>query len=155
KRDAQTIVLAAQSVAISLSRRDAEGRMLGRSPLISDIPVTYLDRAGSPEHAFSEADRLLARPSEFSKLPIAVSGLACWRDWHRNELTAHDGLIAPAHPRLSKLLERPLSPTALKMLLRDPIRFVWRYGLGWKAPEDADEPLTLDPNAFGTFVHAV
>jgi hypothetical protein len=155
KRDIQTIVGMAQSVAMSFSRRDAEGRMLGRSPLISDIPETYLDRVGTPEHAFSEADRLLARPSEFSKLPLAVSGLACWRDWHRNEITAHDGLIRPAHPRLTKLLERPLSATSLKMLLRDPIRFVWRYGLGWKAPEDADEPLTLDPNAFGTFVHAV
>lgn len=157
KRDIKTIVSTAQSVAISFSRRDAEGRMLGRSPLISDIPTpeTYLDRAGTPEHAFSESDRLLARPSEFSKLPIAVSGLACWRDWHRNEITTHDGLIAPAHARLTKLLERPLSATSLKMLLRDPIRFVWRYGLGWKAPEDADEPLTLDPNAFGTFVHAV
>lgn len=157
KRDIQTIVRTAQSVAISFSRRDAEGRMLGRSPLISDIPgpETYLDRAGAPEHAFSEADRLLARPSEFSISPIAVSGLACWRDWHRGEITAHDGLIAPAHARLKKLLERPLSATSLKLLLRDPIRFVWRYGLGWKAPEDADEPLTLDPNAFGTLVHAV
>lgn len=157
KRDITTIVSSAQSVAFSFSRRDAEGRMLGRSPLVSDIPTpeTYLDRAGTPEHAFSESDRLLARPSEFSNLPIAVSGLACWRDWHRNEITTHDGLIAPAHARLIKLLERPLSATSLKMLLRDPIRFVWRYGLGWKAPEDADEPLTLDPNAFGTFVHAV
>jgi hypothetical protein len=26
---------------------------------------------------------------------------------------------------------------------------------GWKAPEDADEPLTLDPNVFGTLVHAL
>jgi hypothetical protein len=157
KRDITTIVSTAQSVAISFSRRDAEGRMLGRSPLISDIPTpeTYLDRAGTPGHAFSESDRLLARPSEFSNLPIAVSGLACWRDWHRNEITTHDGLIAPAHARLTKLLERPLSATSLKMLLRDPIRFVWRYGLGWKAPEDADEPLTLDPNTFGTFVHTV
>jgi hypothetical protein len=155
KRDFRTIVTSARSVAISFSRRDAEGRMLGRSPLITELTETYLDRAGTPGHAASEADRLLGRPSEFRKLPIAVSGLACWRDWHRNEITAHDGLIAPAHARLTKLFERPLSATSLKMLLRDPIRFVWRYGLGWKAPEDADEPLTLDPNVFGTLVHAV
>ncbi|TCU63739.1 PD-(D/E)XK nuclease superfamily protein [Bradyrhizobium sp. R2.2-H] len=157
KRDIKTIVGTAQSVAISFSRRDAEGRMLGRSPIISDIPdpETYLDRAGAPEHAFSEADRLLARPSEFSTLPIAISGLSCWRDWHRSEITAHDGLIAAEHARLKKLLERPLSATSLKLLLRDPIRFVWRYALGWKAPEDADEPLTLEANAFGNFVHAL
>ncbi|SDE68845.1 PD-(D/E)XK nuclease superfamily protein [Bradyrhizobium brasilense] len=155
KRDLKTIVSMAQSVQISFSRRDAEGRMLGRSPLISELNEIYLDRAGTPEHAFSEADRLLARPSEFSGLPIAVSGLACWRDWHRNEITGHDGLIAPAHARLIKLLERPLSATSMKVLLRDPIRFIWRYALGWRVPEDADEPLILDPNAFGTFVHAM
>ncbi|WMT76889.1 PD-(D/E)XK nuclease family protein [Bradyrhizobium sp. Ash2021] len=86
---------------------------------------------------------------------IAISGLACWRDWHRNDITTHHGLITPAHPRLTKLFERPLSATSFNMLLRDPIRFVWRYGLGWKAPEDADEPVTLDPNVFGTFVHAM
>lgn len=155
KRDFRTIVTTAQSVAISFSRRDAEGHMLGRSPLIAELTETYLDRAGTPEHASSESDRLLARPSEFSKLPVAVSGLACWRDWHRNEITQHDGLIAPAHARLTKLFKQPLSATSLKMLLRDPIRFVWRYGLGWKAPEDADEPLTLDPNVFGNFVHGL
>ncbi|MET4799151.1 hypothetical protein ABIA96_001718 [Bradyrhizobium sp. LB11.1] len=155
KRDLRTIVTMARSVAISFSRRDAEGRMLGRSPLITDLTETYLDRAGTPSHAASESDRLLARPSEFTNLPIAVSGLACWRDWHRHEITEHDGLIAPAHARLTKLFERPLSATSLKMLLRDPIRFVWRYGLGWKAPEDVDEPLRLDPNVFGTLVHAL
>jgi hypothetical protein len=155
KRDFRTIVTTAQSVAISFSRRDAEGRMLGRSPLIAELTETYLDRAGTPEHASSESDRLLARPSEFSKLPIAISGLACWRDWHRNEITQHDGLIAPTHARLTKLFKQPLSATSLKMLLRDPIRFVWRYGLGWKAPEDADEPLTLDTNVFGNLVHGL
>ncbi|MBB5045958.1 hypothetical protein HNR60_000693 [Rhodopseudomonas rhenobacensis] len=155
KRDFRTIVTTSQSVSISFSRRDAEGRMLGRSPLIAELAETYLDRAGTPEHASSESDRLLARPSEFSKLPIALSGLSCWRDWHRNEITPHDGLIAPAHARLTKLFEQPLSATSLKMLLRDPIRFVWRYALGWKAPEDADEPLTLDPNVFGNLVHGL
>jgi hypothetical protein len=40
-------------------------------------------------------------------------------------------------------------------LLRDPIRFVWRYGLGWKQPEEADEPITMDALTFGNLVHEV
>ena len=54
---------------------------------------------------------------------------------------------------LRRLFDRPLSATSLRLLLRDPIRFVWRYGLGWKQPEEADEPLTVDALAFGVLVH--
>ena len=83
RRDYATIVASARSVSISFSRRDVEGRLLGRSPLIGDLSETYLSRGRTPEHAASEADRLLARPSEFQKTPIAVSGIGCWRDWFR------------------------------------------------------------------------
>jgi RecB family exonuclease len=54
---------------------------------------------------------------------------------------------------LQKVFQRPMSATSLKLLLRDPIRFVWRYALGWQQPEEADEPLTLDGLAFGNLVH--
>jgi hypothetical protein len=155
QRDFATIVSAARSVTISYSRRDVEGRLLGRSPLISKFNETYLGRARIPEHAASEADRLLARPLEFATIPLAVSGLSCWRDWHRGEITGHDGLVGRIHPRLQKVFDRPLSATSLKLLLRDPIRFTWRYALGWKQPEDADEPLRLEPLAFGNIVHGL
>jgi PD-(D/E)XK nuclease superfamily len=155
RRDYATIVASVRSIAISFSRRDVEGRLLGRSPLIGDLSETYLSRGRTPEHAASEADRLLARPSEFQSTPIAVSGIACWRDWFRAEITAHDGFIGRAHPRLRKVFDRPMSATSLKLLLRDPIRFAWRYALGWKQPDPADEPLTLDPLAFGNLVHGV
>ncbi|ABE37276.1 conserved hypothetical protein [Rhodopseudomonas palustris BisB5] len=155
KRDFGTILATATEVAMSHSRRDAGGRLRGRSPLIKSFAVTYLDRGRTPEHAASEADRLLACPAEFAKLPVAVSGIGCWRDWFSGGLTAHDGLVAANHPRITKLFERSLSATSLKLLLRDPIRFVWRYGFRWTAPEDADEPLTLDGLAFGNLVHAV
>jgi len=155
KRDFATILATATTVAASYSRRDAGGRMLGRSPLIAGFDDEYLQRGRTPPHAASRADRLLARPSEFKEMPVAASGLACWRDWYRDELTAHDGLITPSHPRLIKRFGQSLSATSLKILLRDPIRFVWRYGLGWKEPQDADEPMTLEPLAFGNFVHEV
>jgi hypothetical protein len=71
------------------------------------------------------------------------------------EITPHDGFVGRAHPRLHKVFDNAMSATSLKMLLRDPIRFVWRYALGWKQPDEADEPLTLDALAFGTLVHSV
>jgi hypothetical protein len=46
-----------------------------------------------------------------------------------------------------------MSATSLRLLLRDPIRFVWRYALGWRQPDEAEEPLTLDGLAFGNLVH--
>lgn len=156
RRDFLTILSSARSAALSFSRRDVGGRLLGRSPLIvRGFDEIYLSRGRTPEHAASEADRLLARPGEFQKTPIAASGAGCWRDWFRSEITAHDGLVGGGRPRLQKVFQRPLSATSLKLLLRDPIRFVWRYALGWKQPEEAEEPLTLDPMAFGNLIHSV
>jgi hypothetical protein len=154
-RDFRTIVATARSVSISYSRRDVEGRLLGRSPIVTKLKEIYLGRARIPEHAASESDRLLARPNEFEAMPIGAAGRTCWRNWSREEITPHDGLATPNHPRLKKVFERHLSATSLKLLLRDPIRFVWRYALGWKQPEEADEPLTLDAPTFGILVHDV
>lgn len=153
RRDFGTIIASAQTAAVSFSRRDVEGRLLGRSPLIGGRDATYLGRGRTPPHAATESDRLLARPPEFASTPLARSGQACWRNWWRDEITAHDGLVGRAHPRLRKVFAGPASATSLKLLLRDPLRFAWRYALGWREPQEADEPLTLDPLAFGNLVH--
>jgi hypothetical protein len=156
RRDFATIAAAAKSVAVSFSRRDVEGRLLGRSPLVASMQEElYLGRARIPGHAASESDRLLARPAEFATTPAGVSGLACWRDWQGTDITPHDGFVGRAHPRLHKVFDSAKSATSLRMLLRDPIRFVWRYALGWKQPDETDEPLTIDALAFGNLVHAV
>jgi hypothetical protein len=81
RRDYATIVASAKSAVASFSRRGSDGRRLGRSSLIGSIREDYLARARTPEHAASEADRLLARPSEFRATSAAVSADACWRDW--------------------------------------------------------------------------
>src|SRR5437868_301629 len=82
RRDFATIIAAARSVTASFSRRDVEGRLLGRSPLAGGMrKEVYLGRARTPEHAASESDRLLARPAEFAGTPAGVSALGCWRDW--------------------------------------------------------------------------
>jgi len=155
ERDFATIIAGAKGATISFSRRDVEGRLLGRSPLLGNQRELYLSRGRVPEHAASESDRLLGRPSEFQKTSIARSGLGCWRDWYRPGITAHDGLVGNTHARLHRVLQQPQSATSLRLLLRDPIRFAWRYALGWRAPEEADEPLSLDALAFGNLVHEV
>jgi ATP-dependent helicase/DNAse subunit B len=38
-------------------------------------------------------------------------------------------------------------------MLRDPLAFVWRYPLGWRAVPEDDQPLTLDARAYGELVH--
>jgi hypothetical protein len=100
RRDFATIkATATRSVTVSYSRRDAEGRLLGQSPLNAGLAEVYLARGHIPDHAASEADRLLARPAEFAGIPIGRSGLACWRAWYGSTLTAGK---APVKMRLSE-----------------------------------------------------
>ncbi len=106
-----------------------------------------------PLHAFSETDRLMARPEEFRALPQARAASGCWFDWLRTEITPHDGAVCPDHPLIHAILERTQSTSSLRMLLRNPLGFVWRYGLRWDAPESGDDPLTLDALAMGNLVH--
>jgi hypothetical protein len=157
RRDFATILAtSAREVALSRPRRDGEGRLLGRSPLLYPYPSeTYLRRNRIPPHAMSEPDRLLARPEEFEQTERGRAALACWRNWHRPELTANDGLLRKDHPAVQTILRKRHSATSLQKLLRDPAGFVWKYGLGLRAPEHADEPLMLDASAYGGFLHAV
>ncbi len=155
RRDFATILATAEQVSASFSRRDVEGRQLGRSPLIGDAEWTYLSRARIPSHAATDSDRLLARPSEFQSTPLAKAASACWRNRYKEEITSHDGLVRPGHPRLTKVFRQPMSATSLRLLLRDPIRFVWHYGLGWREPQLADDPLTLDALDFGNLAHEI
>ena len=85
RRDFETILATTEcEVTLSRARRDADGRLLGRSPLLYGQPAEqYLRRNGVPEHAFSETDRLTARPDEFSTFPQSIAATSCWRDWMR------------------------------------------------------------------------
>lgn len=157
RRDFHTILrTTTTTVTLSWSRRDATGRALGRSPLVPrDIAITHLSRTTIPLHAASEADRLFSRLEEFSAAPQARSASTCWRDWHRSEITAHDGLVRAGHPVIAQILVRPQSATSLALLLRDPLGYVWRYGLRLEAPATSAQPMTLDPASFGNLVHAI
>ena len=154
RRDFETILrTASRHVVLSRARRDSDGRLLGRSPLLGDLPEAYLRRNRVPEHAFSETDRLAARPAEYRAQPTARSADQAWRDWRREALTAHDGLVAADHPAIQAIISRVQSASSLRLLLRNPLGFLWRYGLHMAAPESGQEPLVLDALAFGQLVH--
>jgi hypothetical protein len=140
----------------SRARRDSAGRLNGVSPLYPrGAAEAYLAQSREPEHAASASDRLLARPGEFESMPVARAALGTWIDWHRDQITAHDGLVRTNHPLLIRALDRRQSASSLVTLVRDPLGYLWTYGFGWSEPEETDEPLNLNPLAFGNFLHEV
>lgn len=148
----------AEGIFYSYSRRDEEGRLLAPSPLIpAGVDTVSLLRAAVPHHAFSESDRLFARPEEFAGKPLAQSSKRCFDDWRSPQITAHDGFVRAEHPVLVGALNRKHSATSLRGLLTDPLGFLWRYTLGWQEPPDSagEEPLTLDRLQTGELVHNI
>lgn len=85
RRDFDTICrTTARQLFCSRSRRDAEGRLNGVSPLYpANPPEVHRQRARIPEHAAGWSDRLFARPDEFDELPAAISAISCWIDPQR------------------------------------------------------------------------
>ncbi|APO69881.1 CRISPR/Cas system-associated protein (plasmid) [Rhizobium gallicum] len=149
-------IIAAQTreqLVLSRAQRNARGSQLSPSTLWpGDAVVHKRDRV--PEHAFSEADRLLARARDAGQLARVRQAQLCWRNWQWHaDLTAHDGLSSANHPAIEAALVRVQSTTSLQRLLRDPLGFVWRYALGWRSARQEPEPLELDPTSFGELVH--
>lgn len=145
-----------RQVVLSYSRRNDEGRSQGRSPLLAGYPqAVRLHRHAVPLHAFHEADRMAARPAEFRDLAGAVAAHACWNNWQHAGVTPHDGAVRPGHAMLATIAGRTHSASSLKLLLRNPLGYVWEYGLGWSAPELNAEPLLLDGAATGNLVHDI
>ena len=155
RRDFETILrTTASQVVLSRARRDNEGRLLGKSPLLRGQPEpVYVRRNRRPAHAKSETDRLLARPNDFGVGDQARSAADCWRDWQRFAVTAHDGVVRSDHPALLAALERVQSASSLAKLLRNPLGFAWSYALGVRAPESAEEALVLDARQSGILLH--
>jgi hypothetical protein len=155
RRDFETIVATSErQVILSRSRRGSDGRLLGRSTLLQGRPETYVRRNSVPIHAMSETDRLLARPNEFAAAPQAVSAIMCWKNWHRFDLTPHDGVVRSDHPLLLDILKRTQSASSLSRLLRNPLGFVWHYGMRLRAPVIGGDPLVLEAMEMGSLVHS-
>lgn len=142
------------ALVLSRSRRNAQGGLQAPSPLLPHDPrTTALKRARIPSHAFSEADRLLARPEEAATLPVLRAAEACWRNRRNPAVTAHDGRVREDHPVIARAVAQVQSATSLRRMLRDPLAFVWRYALGWRSLVEDEQPLSLDARAFGELVH--
>lgn len=145
---------AASGYVLSQSRRNAQGGQLSASPLVPQgAALQILQRARIPQHAFSETDRLIARPNEAAASPALAAAHLCWGNWRRPPITAHDGQVRADHPQIVRAIGEIQSATSLRLMLRDPLAFVWRYALGWRAVPEDDQPLTLDARAYGDLVH--
>ncbi len=159
EQDRRTYMLvtaqAGGALVLSRSRRNAQGGLQAPSPLVPHDPrrTTALKRARVPSHAFSEADRLLARPEEAATSPVLRAADACWRNRRSPAVTAHDGRVREDHPVIARAIAQVQSATSLRLMLRDPLAFVWRYALGWRSLVEDEQPLSLDARAFGELVH--
>jgi len=139
---------------LSRSRRNTQGGLQAASPLVPRGARTIvLKRARIPSHAFSEADRLLARPEEAALSPPLRAADACWRNWRNSSVTSHDGRVRPDHPIIARAFGQIQSATSLRLMLRDPLAFVWRYALGWRSLVEDELPLSLDVRTYGELVH--
>ena len=145
---------ASGACVLSASRRSAAGSLLARSPLVpQDAATEALRSTRVPAHAFNEADRLLARPAEAAAVAPLAAATQCWRDWQRGTVTPHDGRVREDHPAIVAALGRVQSAASLRLMLQTPLAFVWRHALGWRSAPEEDQPLTLDPRAWGELVH--
>jgi hypothetical protein len=145
---------ASHGVVISRGQRSADGALQCASALWPAALVARpRTRSRTPEHAFSDADRLLARPSEAGKSSRIKATRTCWWNWHRGEITPHDGAVAANHPAIERALARVHSATSLRRLVRDPLGFIWQYALGMRSVPLAQQPLAFDPLMFGELVH--
>jgi hypothetical protein len=150
------IVGHSESYTLSRAYRNATGSLQAASTLWPKDRERVVGRSDIPSHAFSESDRLYARPGDAGKDPQVRASRACWRAWWRGEQhTAHDGRVRPDHPLIVDALAEVQSTTSLHRLLCDPLGFVWEYALHWREPDLDAQPFALDDRAFGELVHAL
>lgn len=156
RQDFTDILAHAELAVLSRPRRDAEGRLLGRSPLLTSYSAErYLRRNAPAAHAMSEADRLFGRPDELRGLAQAMQARRCWLNRLSDGFTEHDGAVRAGHPAIERILARTQSASSLTSLLRDAPGFVWRYALGMRDADADEEGLTLDELARGNLFHRV
>lgn len=154
RRSFAVISRCAETLSFSYSRRNARGGLQTPSPLLpAGLNPVRLARQRIPAHAFSAADRLAARPGEARENPRIARATGCWQARRSAEAGPHDGLIQADHPVVVRALEQTQSATSLRLLLRDPQGFVWRYALGWQATVVTDQAFDLNPRSFGDLVH--
>ena len=86
-------------------------------------------------------------------MPAIAAAMACWADWRKVGVTKHDGHVRTGHPVIRRAIAQTQSATSLRLMLRDPLGFIWRYGLGWRSTVEEEQPLSIDVRSFGELVH--
>ena len=150
------IIGQSRNYTLSRANRSATGSLQAPSTLWPKDREQLVGRSAIPKHAFSESDRLYARPTDAGKDLQVRASRACWRAWRDGDQhTAHDGRVRPDHPLIVDALAEVQSTTSLQRLLCDPLGFVWEYALNWREPSLDPQPLELDHRAFGELVHSL
>jgi len=145
---------ASAEIVYSFARRTAQGGLQAPSPLLPPgLERRRLGRMRIPEHAYSEGDRLQARPASDLDNPRLAHSVRCARSRWTQQLTSWDGLVRADHPLITETLARVHSASSLRQLIRDPQGFMWRYALGWRTTIERAQTLSLDERAFGEVVH--
>ena len=142
-------IIVNQSANYTLSRghRSATGALQVASALWRRDQERIVSRSAIPRHAFSESDRLYARPADAGKQQQVRSSRACWRAWQDSDChTPHDGLVRANHPLILDGLAEVQSTTSLHRLLCNPLGFVWEYALHWREPNRDPQPLGARPS---------
>lgn len=159
RRDFDSILATTEkTVVLSWPRMDGDGRELRASTIVPTevaAGATRLERTRRTHFPISESDRLFMRSSEFYDGYEARKAREAAINWYRPNLNVHDGQIPPNHPRIESVFAQVQSATSLQRMIRDPLGYVWKYGLGFNAPEFEDEPLLVDARVFGNIVHAI
>ena len=146
---------ATAALVLSRGRRNAMGGVVAPSPLTDATSREQsLGSQRIPRHAFSAADRLFSRAEEAAEHPGIAAATACALARASPRANAHDGMVRAEHPMIVRALGNVQSATSLRLLLRDPQGFTWRYALGWlPPPAEAADGLGLSARSHGELVH--
>jgi hypothetical protein len=110
RRDFETIfATTGDAVVLSRARRDSDGRLLGRSPSSPGTATKPICAATRPAHAFSESDRLMARPRSSPPIHRRRARSAAGATGGRRKLPPMTGWCAD-HPLMLAILGRPSRP---------------------------------------------
>ena len=114
----------------------------------------WLDALGTPDGGFREAPEPLAE-----SFPELGRGVAAQKARRAPEASAHHGLVAPRPELMDPRTDGSMvvSATRLEALGTCPLRYLMRYGLGWRPPDDPplDAGRWLDPLQRGALLHRV
>jgi hypothetical protein len=143
-RDRRAFVITANSRQLCALKSAQRARRSGGQPIVPLGVHTEVAKR-SPQDIASAADHLLARPEEAA----ASSPARRQHHWHScgprsPAMMAHQ----PGHQSSSGQLISAVG-NLMRLMLRDPLAFVWRYALGWRSLAEDDQPLTLDARTYG------